>query len=529
MITSISGALPKDFYGPLASKWLESGGNLEAMYPNADDRLAELVRQYAAFSPQQRAGLVHVLEAQYAGTAHPKVLENIRLLGSEDTFTVTTGQQIHIFLGPVFVIYKIWSVIRQAHALAELLPGKKVVPVFWMASEDHDLNEIDHVRLFGKTHQWDPGEHGGPVGRLDTAGLLDLTKAFEDLAGPGQDFSVLLEPFSRAYKSGRSLAQATRLIINDFFGKDGLVVIDPDDELLKRRLQPVMQADILASGFAMTMNSGAESVQQAGFKVQVNPRKHHFFMLQDGKRLRIDGAPDGFVLEPGGKPVSHAQMEKLIGEKPGIFSPNVLLRPVYQQLILPNIAYVCGPAELAYWHQLYPAFLQSGAPAPLLRLRDSFVWMDSQASRLMDDLKLPEEIYWSAPDTAAAFLHEKLAGESEIKIMIRELTELNNRLKNELYRAKSPVLKELVKQGELYISSLKKEDTRMERDLRTGPLAPIFARLEKLQEKIFNRAEPQERNDFWLELYLKYYWFEAPYSYLSDRKLHIFSSLFQTK
>lgn len=520
-------AAPRGYYNQLTEKWLDAGGNLQDLYPNGEERLPDIIRHYAGFSPEQRAELVQVLEAQYDGMAHPGVLESIRLLASPDSYTVTTGQQIHIYLGPAFVIYKIWSVIRQARALSRILPGKNIIPVFWMATEDHDLDEIDHIHLFGKAFRWEPGLRGGPVGRIDTGKLSELTAEINALAGPGQDFSALLEPFFQAYRSGNSLAKATRQIINDFFGHEGLVVIDPDEPEFKRRFLPVMKADILESGFASTMAQGSESLQHAGFRVQVNPRQHHFFMLQDGKRLRIDSADAGFVLEPGGFQISAGQMEERLNQTPESFSPNVLLRPLYQQSILPNLAYVCGPAELAYWHQLNPAFLQAGIPAPLLRLRDSFVWIDRQAAKHMDELNLPMEVWWSDARQAAGYLQEKLAGESGLKKILIDIGALNQELKNELYKLKSPALKELVKQSEQFAAAIKKEDARASVELRNGPLAHLFSKLAKLQERIFNPESPQERSTDWIELYLKHGLQIIPRSYAEMTESHIFGLMLQ--
>ena len=165
---------------------------------------------------------------------------NIESLESTDTFTITTGHQLCIFTGPLYFLYKIVSTINLSLALKEKYPSKHFVPVFWLASEDHDFDEINHINLFDQTIRWDSSQ-GGAVGRMNLSNFSNVLEDLNLLIGKGQNAERLKAIFYKAYSS-TNLALATRILINELF-KDDIVIIDGDDVHLKVFVD-IMKKDI---------------------------------------------------------------------------------------------------------------------------------------------------------------------------------------------------------------------------------------------------------------------------------------------
>lgn len=517
---------PPDFYPELVQDWLRNNGKLTQIYPNPLDTPEQVAASYDFFGSSRREELARIFRKQYQDQLSPETAAGINSLLSENTYTVTTGQQIHIFLGPLFVMYKAWSVIRQAKALEARMPGKNIVPVFWMATEDHDLAEINHLTVFGKSFIWQPEATHGPVGRLDTAALKKTGEELAALAGQGQDFSGLLAPFTAAYQAGNSLAVATRQLLNHYFGKYGLLVLDPDDPELKEYISPLLTADILNGSFEMPFKRGMELLQEHGYKPQVNARPVHFFRVVNGSRERVDRDGENFRLQPSGAPVTKAEMQFAIEHDAAAFSPNALMRPLYQQAILPNLGYVCGPSEMIYWHQLYPGFEVAGIPAPMLFLRDSYTILDQQAAQLSESLKIAQDVLWTGFENAAEMLQNRLAGENKLAGLLTEYQRLNETLKSELYKVKSPSLKDVVKQTELLMSMMKKENQNVISNFRnTEPYAADFRKLSKLISKYYDVKNPQERTEFWMNQYLKNGMSEMPEFGENQYALHLFAAI----
>ncbi len=304
----------------------------------------------------QRVLLTEALQKQYSQVKTPEVVtENIKSLQDSRTFTVTTGHQLNIFTGPLYFIYKLITTLNLCKKLSEAYPGYRFVPVYWMASEDHDFEEINHFLLFGKKYVWQTSQQGA-VGRFQTDGIREV---LESLPEP-------VPVFEQAYRSCETLAAATRYYVNALFGKAGLVVLDADDAALKASFREVMKDDLLAHTAKQRADEATEKIEQAGYKTQVFPREINLFYLKESLRERM-------VLEDGQYQVNNTDItfskEALLEEleqHPENFSPNVILRPLYQEWVLPNLAYVGGPAEVAYWLQLKPMFDHYQTTFPIL-------------------------------------------------------------------------------------------------------------------------------------------------------------------
>ncbi len=340
-------------------------------YPSPENFAGQIEEKSESYRSPHRAVLVDVLQEQYNSiTASSHVTNNILLLKNEKTFTVTTGHQLNIFTGPLYFIYKIITVINACKQLKTQYPEYDFVPVFWMASEDHDYEEIKYFRLYGKKYVWETSQSGA-VGRFNTKGL-------DTLAGevPGD-----VKIFEDAYSKSSTLSHAVRYYINELFGDQGLVVLDGDAHALKMLFRSAMLKDIFEQpnkGIVDATNSGLEEL---GYKVQVFCREINFFFLDSGVRNRIEKHGDEFRVVDTNVSFSADGMKKLVEERPEKLSPNVILRPLYQETILPNLAYVGGPAEVIYWLQLNGVFNRAGVSFPILMPRNFGMIMDHEVNR----------------------------------------------------------------------------------------------------------------------------------------------------
>ncbi|SDL73509.1 bacillithiol biosynthesis cysteine-adding enzyme BshC [Siphonobacter aquaeclarae] len=342
-------------------------------FPNLDGFRRQL--EIKQLDPERRRTLVSVLEKQYAG------LENqpdIRSLLDEKTFTVTTGHQLNLFTGPLYVIFKLVSTINLAKRLSREFPEHRFVPVYWMATEDHDFDEINHFRLSGKTYTWNTSQTGA-VGRMDPSGLKAL---FEEIP-------ERLPLFEKAYSEQKTLADAVRFYMHELFGAEGLICLDADDRDLKASFRSVIEDDIRHhTAQRLVAECGLDAL---GYKQQVTPRDINFFYLKDGLRERLIPADGGVQVNDTKIHFSDAEVRDLLEQTPEVFSPNVILRPLYQEMILPNLAYLGGPGELAYWLQLKPVFDHYGVPYPVLMPRNFAMVLSAATRRRISNLDLSAE------------------------------------------------------------------------------------------------------------------------------------------
>ena len=323
-----------------------------------------------------REQLVQVLLDQYTDEeVGDAVMDNIRQLAQPTTFTVTTAHQPNVFTGPLFFIYKIVSTIRLSETLRKRYPNHRFTPVYWIGSEDHDFEEINHINLFGQTLRWEDEAGGrGPVGRLSTDTLQPVLISLKELLGNEPTAQDLWERLERAYGSGLTLAAATRRFVHSLFGKYGLVVLNQDEARFKKLFAPTILRELKVKNSESLVQQTNEQLRQAGYEPQAFPRPINlFYLTEDNQRLRIEWNETVKHYEVLNTELhfSAEEITKEVAEQPERFSPNVILRPVYQQTVLPNVAYVGGGGELAYWLQLKSVFADNGAFYPILLLRNS--------------------------------------------------------------------------------------------------------------------------------------------------------------
>jgi len=457
------------------------------------------------FPAENRKVLVEVLSGQYAAIEDfqgSETEKNIRLLAEENTFTVCTGQQIHLFLGPLYVLYKIAGTIALSHELSETYPGYNFVPVFWMATEDHDFAEISTIDIFNRRFQWEI-LHGGPVGRLPVDSLDNLLAEMESMIKDPAKLA-LWQDVSNVYQAGRTLAESTRILVQQWFGEYGLVCIDPDNGALKSLFAPIMQEEILSGQSAAALRMGSEKLQQQGITPTALVRNVNLFMLESGIRKRLDKEGEIYRCLPGDTNLSDKQLLTLLVEAPENFSPNVLLRPLYQELILPNLAYIAGPSEYIYWCQTSAAFEHTGIPKPALIQRKSIIWPDKKSSSQMEKLSVPIEHYWLDEELFRQEILNKIQQKNPYDELLDSWTRLADETADVMQRTRNADLRSFRQAVGAMMKTLKSGRSQylqvLENDSMLG--APL-RQAKRIRERYFSPSHPQERYESILSLVLE--------------------------
>lgn len=327
-----------------------------------------------------RTQLVEVLTKQYQNIkTNQAVSQNISLLGNENTFTVTTGHQLNLFTGPLYFIYKIVSTINLALELKIAYPEKNFVPVYWMATEDHDFEEINHVNVDQKNISWIQ-QTNGATGRLSTKTVSAAVAAYKAYLGISKNGKKLAQMVEDAYINNDNLADATRVLVNSLFQNYGLVIINADDATLKKQFSQIIKEDITQQHSAQFTESTSKILAQNGYKTQVNGRDINFFYLKDNLRERIIKQGETYTVNHTDIRFTESELLDEIESCPERFSPNVIMRPLYQEVILPNIAYIGGGAEVSYWLQLKANFDYYQVDFPVLLLRNSALLIDQRSA-----------------------------------------------------------------------------------------------------------------------------------------------------
>ncbi len=351
------------FFSDTLADYLSGKQDLTSLYhnpPQIEAFASQMQEKAASYTAAQRTTLLKVLKEQYSRLEVPhQVKQNIEALGAEDTFTVVTGHQLNIFTGPLYFIYKIATTINIAHRLKEQYPGRNFVPVYWMASEDHDFEEINHFNLFGQRYQWDT-DQSGAVGAFSPEGLKEVLDLLPEKA----------PLFERAYLEQPTLAAATRQVVTELFGEWGLITIDGDHPELKKLLIPVIEDDLTNHTAERLVKATDAELENKGYKPQIHAREINFFYLNKNIRERIIQEGDRYTVLNTDVSFTAEEIKALVKEHPERFSPNVVLRPLYQEILLPNLAYVGGPAEVVYWLQLKGVFDHYKVSFPVLMPRN---------------------------------------------------------------------------------------------------------------------------------------------------------------
>jgi bacillithiol biosynthesis cysteine-adding enzyme BshC len=494
------------FFSKTMHQYLEKNKNIQPFYNNFPDIIGfynQIEEKQKSYRLQTRLTLVEALKSQYKSVkATEKTIENIELLKEQNTFTITTGHQLNLFTGPLYFLYKIISTINLCEELSDKFPEQNFVPIYWMATEDHDFDEINYFNFAGKKVSWNRKD-GGAVGRFSTDGLEDVFEVFSNHLGSSKNAKYLKCLFSDAYIKHHNLADATRFIANTLFNDFGLVIIDGDDTNLKQLFNPFVK-DELENNTSFSEVSKTILEFEKNYKIQVNPREINLFYLGDDFRERIIFEDNLYKVNNTDITFSKAEILVEVDHNPKAFSPNVIMRPLYQEVILPNLCYIGGGGEMSYWLELKGYFEKVSIPFPILLLRNSVQVVSEKQSKKLEKLNISyEEMFLNQH----ALLSKKITENSEIKADFREkiqflqnqfsdLKEVAKKTDISFENAVNAQERKQVKGLENLEKRLLKAEKRRQKDL--------VDRITALQDEILPNQSLEERQRNFSEHYLEY-------------------------
>lgn len=484
------------YYSQLIRDYLSEKEHLKPFYhqfPRLENFKSQLEEKAAQFPIAHRRVLQDVLGHQYRDVEISKpTAANIQALADPNTFTIVTGHQLNLYSGPLYFLYKIISVIKLTKQLKMAYPAYNFVPVYWMASEDHDFEEINYFNHRQKQIWWD-SDQKGPVGRFSTTGLKDVLSAFTAELSQADNAKQLTDWFEQAYCKHDNLAAATRYLANELFNDQGLVIVDGDDRDLKRLFVPYVKDELLHETAHKNVMASAEKLNQLGYKTQVNPREINLFYIKDGLRERILKDGDQYSVNDTAITFSEDEILAELDKYPERFSPNAIMRPLFQEVILPNLSYVGGSGELAYWLELKAYFNAVDVVFPSLLLRNSAVLITEKQDKKRQQLNLSyEDLFCKQNDLITAQTKRISAipidftpQREHLHQQFAELYTLAEKTDSSFYGAVAAQEKKQIKGLEhLEKRLLKAQKRRLKDELK---------RTTKLQDELFPSGNLQER------------------------------------
>jgi len=476
-------------------KFYKHSVNIEGIKAAIDARLA--------FSTN-RDLLVDALTEQYQNiTLTDQQKSHLEALKSDNTFTITTAHQPNIFTGPLYFIYKIIHAIKLADELKVQLPEYNFVPVYYMGSEDADLDELGYINLGGEKLIWNTKQTGAVGRMLVDKALLQIITSIQGQIGIHPFGNELINIFSQCYTLGKSIQQATLELVNTLFADYGLLVVIPDNATLKTRFNSVIAKEIAEQ---FSHKAVAETIEQLSqhYKVQAGGRELNLFYLIDDKRERIEFDSSKFSVQSLGLEFSQEEILQELNNHPERFSANVILRGVFQETILPNIAFIGGGGELAYWLELKKVFEAVQVPYPMLILRNSLLFVTDEQVQRISKLGFTVEDFFKKPfDLINDLVRKNTSNQLDITTQIETVTQqyqalqaivsnIDASLKHHTEALQTKALKPL---HELEKKMLRAEKRRYEAQQR---------QIEKLKSELFPSQSLQERVDNFSYFYAKY-------------------------
>ena len=494
------------YFSSLICDYLEEKPELQAFYnhfPKLENFKTQIEEKEKSFNEKSRSILVSVLKKQYQNIeTSESSFENIEILKSDNTFTITTGHQLNLFTGPLYFLYKIVSAINLSKALKTKYPECNFVPIYWMATEDHDFEEINYFNFKGKKIRWNRNSKGA-VGELSTEGLDQVFELFSKEIGGGKNAEYIKSIFRKSYLEHNNLADATRYLANELFKDYGLVIIDANEAELKNQFVPFIENELINQTSFNAVSKTDDALSNL-YNIQVNPREINLFYLDKNLRERI-------VFEDGVYKVlntkvtwSKSEMLKHLHEMPERFSPNVIMRPLYQEVILPNLCYIGGGGELAYWFQLKDYFNKVEVPFPILLLRNSVLIQTENQHKKLENLNISNEDIFLKRN---AFINKKVREISNIDINFSTQMEHLKHQFEDLYKLAEQTDKS-------FLGAVKSQEAKQLKGLHNlenrllkaqkKKLSDEVLRMTDLQNELFPNQSLQERNSNFSEFYLEY-------------------------
>ena len=493
------------YFSKLITDYLDEKSELQSLYnrfPKIEHFQGQIDEKNNNYPFENRQILVSALEKQYENFEISEYTsQNFQLLKQSNTFTITTGHQLNLFTGPLYFLYKIVSTINLCKDLKLKFPAQNFVPIYWMATEDHDFEEINFFHFRGKKFSWNK-ESNGAVGRFDTKGLNEVYDSFSKEIGTGNNANFLLDLFKKSYLEHQNLADATRFLANELFKSEGLVIIDGDDTNLKKLFIPYAKNELLHQ---TSFKKVTETIPQLKeYTIQVNSREINLFYLQDQLRERIIFENGNYKINNTSLVFSESEIITELEKNPENFSPNVILRPLYQEAILPNLCYIGGGGEIAYWLELKSNFEANNITFPMLLVRNSVLLATEKQVMKLDKLGLS----WNE-----IFMSQELLSNKKVKEFSNFTIDFSEQ--KEVLKQQFKALHEIaLKTDKSFIGAVKSQEAKQLKGLDNLEKRLLKAekrvhsetvnRIVSLQNELFPNNNLQERNVNFSEYYFEF-------------------------
>lgn len=493
------------FFSGLATDYIRQDDKISPFYkyPVSVEGIKQSIGKKMQFSTP-RVLLVDELRKQYKNIElNEKQERNLHQLLSEHTFTICTAHQPNIFTGPLYFIYKILHAIKLADRLQSEIPDNHFVPVFYMGSEDADLDEIGHINLNGEKLQWATNQTGA-VGRM----VVDkpFLQIIERIAGElgVQPFGTeLIKLFRSSYTLGTTIQQATLLLVNELFKDYGLLILIPDNANLKAAFNAVVKKELVEQ-FSHPLVVETCNQLASFYKVQASGRELNLFYLFNNHRERIEKINDEYHVRALGLKWNLNEVLAELAAFPDRFSGNVIIRPLFQETILPNIAFIGGGGELAYWLELKKVFDEANVPYPLLILRNSFLLLNEKQKSAANNLGLAISDFFKPEHS---IIHTFTLAHSKHRLDLSPEIEVLNKFYLQLAEQAGGVDTTLKQHTlALQFNAIKKVKALEKKLIRKEKNKQVVEvnRITKIKGELFPKGSLQERQDNFSACYAKF-------------------------
>jgi len=420
------------FFGKMVIDYINGSTDLKPFYnhPVSIAGIKAAIEKRKLFTTD-RTLLVEILTKQYENIGlTQKQKTYLGQLSYNNTFTICTAHQPNIFTGYLYFVYKILHAVKLAEELKVQIPESNFVPVYYMGSEDADLEELGHIFIKGEKFQWQTKQTGA-VGRMKVdKGLVQLMERISGQLSVYPYGEEAVNLIKESYKLGSTIEAATFKLVNSLFAKYGLLTLLPDSAMVKKAFIPVMKKELFES-FSNAAVKETVANFPAKYKAQASGREINLFYLMEGKRVRIEKEGNHFLVVDSELKFSKDEILQELDNHPERFSPNVILRPVLQETILPDIAFIGGGGEIAYWLELKKVFETVSVPYPMLIVRNSFMFVSKELHEIVKKIKFS---YADLFMPELELINKLVKRESELQLNLEkekeQLTALYNTIKN---------------------------------------------------------------------------------------------------
>lgn len=489
----------------LVLAYISDGANIQHLY-NYAPKIESF--EYAFDDVKQsyncRNELNFALQQQYKNlTVHSNTESSLNLLNNQNTFTVTTAHQLCLYTGPLYFVYKILSTIKLAIVLKEKYPTYNFVPIYWMGSEDHDFEEINHLNIYGKKVAWNTEEVGKAVGKISNKNIENTIEELSQILGNSSEVQKIIEELKAIFVSNENYGKSFQAYINHLFGKYGLLVVNQDDVNLKKlfvsTFSKEIKENIVYNNIQPALNFLTEN-----FHVQATPREINLFYHLPNSRERIVFEENIYKVLNSDISFSKDEILSELENSPEKFSPNVLMRPLYQQTVLPNLATVGGGGEVAYWLELKDVFKAVNVHYPIVLLRDMTLIVSKPFQEKMANWNLTNsDLFLGKDELIKKVIFDSSQLELDANTEKKAIEILFDSIMQKALAVDKSLDKSIEAEKQKVLNSINNIEAKLIRAEKKNQEQQV-AQIEKLKDKLFPTGILQERFDNFLPYYIKY-------------------------